>query len=312
MEKFCGTFPAYFEIQKSCYIKTDSKQNNEIIEITGCDDFLDVNFEFIDGSIYNQIIQQRISAYAKDKPFIAFTQEDDANNVEGSIHLPDIVYKLELPIFVKQQYSNIVDTIINLSHYENLRQNSQFQKYKSIIPFGMIDDYDILVNNDDWMYYYFRKMNEDIYGAAWDSKYLPINKYIDILYHAYYIHLFWRQLRNKYDDDYILWFIHKNADILSEVEHLRWGANKLMSGYTTGDDGYFSSKMIAPYDTLSEEIKQYDYCIIEYIEFLIKHYNKTPGLFSEEWVNELNAKSYESRMLRRYFFQRYNTNTIDK
>ena len=111
-------------------------------------------------------------------------------------------------------------------------------------------------------------MNEKVYGYKNSS--LPINRYIEDLYHAYFIQLLWEQLNDKYSIEEIKEFINRNMNILMEVEHIRWNVNKLMSGYSASEDSFFGNNYITPYETLDEEFKQFDACNIQYIEMLIK------------------------------------------
>lgn len=267
MEKFCGTFPSLFNIQNCSFFDSVNGLLNET-KLGHGSNFLDVRFEFVNSSIYNSGVNDLITKYSDDNPFIVLCMDDDNENIEAAIHLPDIVYKKELPLFVKQEYSNIVDTIINLSQYEQKRNRTEFQKYKNVIPFGMIDDFDILFNNEDNIVDSFQQMNEKVYGYKNSS--LPINRYIEDLYHAYFIQLLWEQLNDKYSIEEIKEFINRNMNILMEVEHIRWNVNKLMSGYSASEDSFFGNNYITPYETLDEEFKQFDACNIQYIEMLIK------------------------------------------
>lgn len=89
----------------------------------------------------------------------------------------------------------------------------------------------------------------------------------------------WVKLRNAgidFNSDFT--FDDKNLiELLSEVEHNRWAAHMLLSGWTfseTRDDNYKKHPDLVPYEKLSEPVKDYDRNTIKNIPKLVKEYFK--------------------------------------
>ena len=67
------------------------------------EDFVDVEWEFVDGSLSNPVVVKKLSMWAKDygrQLTLVITGDDDNANIVNAISLPDIVLESETPIWV--------------------------------------------------------------------------------------------------------------------------------------------------------------------------------------------------------------------
>ena len=286
MEKFCAIYAPLFEIQGCEYIITQATSTSSPMKsITASSKFLDVNFTFIKGNVYNHWVRDFIYGSSNHNSFIAICNENDNENVEVAIHLPDCVYKKNIPVFVRQNYSNIIDDLVKGSVEFDEKLHSPKYKYTSVYPFGMLNDYDYLLNSeidDKYVRFITDIYNDSNHPNAVDEVMVaPVNKYIENLYHGYYIHLLWEELTEKSNQE-ISDFLQNNKDILMEIEHLRWCVNKLMSGYSTGTiykQTYYVNKYIVPYKKLDAEFKEFCTCTIQYLKIMLeKKYDHVRGM----------------------------------
>ncbi len=108
-------------------------------------DFIDVEWEFIDGGLETTEIHKFLSD-AADNPHARFTlaiclPKDNAS-VAGALYLPEVVYEKAQQILVYQRHN---DAIVN----SIARENTINKLYERLKPFGMLDSVynDRLINN---------------------------------------------------------------------------------------------------------------------------------------------------------------------
>lgn len=130
---------------------SDSELRYEMIEYAE-NDFLDVEFEFIQGDIFSARVQREVCRWAQDRNgrylsiFLALSDQR-ANFVMG-MNMPDAVYEQEIPIFIRQDRSdNFVTNLREADRQkefaysavedEDLRTRKRHLRYANIYPFGM-------------------------------------------------------------------------------------------------------------------------------------------------------------------------------
>lgn len=115
--------------------------------------FLDIEFEFIEGNVFSESIQDNIRRWAKDNTqslSIFLAMADQRENFVMGMNMPDEVYEHEVPIFIRQDKSdNLVTNLRNadnkLLQYAWVDDNGELKKenrkarYANIYPFGMND-----------------------------------------------------------------------------------------------------------------------------------------------------------------------------
>ena len=154
----------FFEIQP-CYYGDFTEDgdkmirpNNSRLKFEGKDaDFLDIDFEFIKGDIFSHNIQNLIYEWAKDEQqylsvFLAMNNQRD--NFAIAMNMPDAVYHNSIPVFVRQDSSDNIITLLRQADaaaprkgdpeyrwYDGKQLNIKkvHGRYANIYPFGMND-----------------------------------------------------------------------------------------------------------------------------------------------------------------------------
>ncbi len=142
MNMFYSLYSNFFEIQSSYFRDfIDGDGEEEIIPPTyfsGKDaDFLDIEFEFINGESYHPGVRDYLRKLAMDKQrrlSIFISTGNDRRDINIGMSLPEELYYKEenniIPIFVHQKKSG---ELLSLLH------DISNEKFKNVYPFGMID-----------------------------------------------------------------------------------------------------------------------------------------------------------------------------
>ncbi len=95
-------------------------------------DFIDIEWEFIDGGIEIPQVRNLIGQWCKDESQIltmAVCGKDSTANTASALYLPDCVFEGQVPVFVYQPLMG-----------EMLEQAHATKRYQNIYPFGMVTD----------------------------------------------------------------------------------------------------------------------------------------------------------------------------
>ena len=291
MHLFVTRFRHFFEVQSYLcgkFVK-DKVGNVKYDEISipaskfeGKDaDFLDIQFRFVSGNIYERDVQDLLSDWANEKDQIIslfFTLPDNRQNMSAAMNLPDNIYDNGIPIFIRQNTSSLFINKIRQTSQEELTKatlnldgtihHEQLQrKFAKLYPFGMTDivfdmDKQVLkiaqcINH---VYEVYKHLNysrvpniqdichcslEDIH-KEWIA--LPVALQWSNIYCAYNItyriHTI-QAIRNDYKTP-IKDVSDDEVKQLAFVEHNRWNVEKLMLGYrkpSTDEDSYVAERI---------------------------------------------------------------------
>lgn len=302
MDFFLGHYDNIFRLSHADYVywDKDGKQLREKLRtpLEKYGDFLDVEWEFVDGSIESDNIRLLLSDWAgNEREYISLAlceNESDAN-VAAALYLPEAIYARNIPVFV---YQPLRGEVLKYAHGTC--------RYRNVYPFGMKDEcYDPLfrkriVKAKRINYLYHLENNGQKYEGMADS--LVLEKYWDTeleyiyrlsnLYAANSIPIKLRSVGidpDKVDADTT--FTPEDIEILSEVEHNRWNMERLLLGMQPVQiarrkqinamlndsdmevvghakaikrhlQDNFYHKDIAPYSELLQSSKQYDTAIV--------------------------------------------------
>ena len=250
MHMFYSLYNSFFEIQSSYYrdfIGGDGSE--EPIDPTYFEgesaNFLDIEFEFINGKSYHPGVRDYLKSLLKDKSkrlSVFISTGNDRKDINIAMSLPDEIYSLKngrsVPIYVHQKASG------ELLH---LLQDTSNSKFKKIYPFGMIDaKLDLSQNSESQMggmlinYYYSKGVlpvvnviNENEMKKIWaDTR---SSDQWSSIYSANSIDLKFKELLGniKHDWNYAKEYLKKEEIIseLCEIEQNRWNIEKLLMGY---------------------------------------------------------------------------------
>ena len=311
MDFFLGHYQNLFLLSHAKYISwnADGKIVEKIERTPDPDygDFLDVEWEFVSGSIESEQVRSLLAEWSEnDNEYLSLAiceSESDAN-LAASLYLPEIIYSKDIPVFVYQPLSG-----------EVLKYAHDTVRYDNVYPFGMKDEcYDPLFRKRivkakriNYLYQLQRNLipyegmaSQEILEEYWNTRLEYIYK-LSNLYAANAIPIKMRSVGidpDKIDDSTVL--SQNDIDILAEVEHNRWNMERLLSGtmpvktderkkinamLTDSDESVmkegkrikdqlqanFYHKDIAPYSELLEASKKYDRAIVTNIPDVMKN-----------------------------------------
>lgn len=302
MDFFLGHYDNIFRLSHASHIYWDKygNKNRKVLRKPAAEygDFLDVEWEFIDGSIESDNVRSLLHKWACSKNeylTLALCENESDANVAAALYLPEAIYARKVPVFVYQPLSG-----------EVLKYAHNTTRYSNVYPFGMKDEcYDPLfrkriVKAKRINYLYHMENNGLKYGGMADSavleKYWDTElEYIYKLSNLYAANSIPVKLRSVgVDPDNVgadTSLSQSDIAILSEVEHSRWNMERLLLGthplYASrraeindmlkdkdsevrarGKEinkhlkDNFYHKDIAPYDELLPASKQYDTAIV--------------------------------------------------
>lgn len=198
-------------------------------------DFVDVEWEFVDGSINNSEVRKKIESWANDPNqqltfFVCHDNEEQ--NLSESMALPRTIYEKEIPVMFKQSRKGL---------YEAL---SCSVKYNNIHPFGMMDcGYDVtlpLVQLAKFLKYFYdcsygnigvpTELPADQVEKAWrDEKSFKMR--FSNIYNVMTMAVKMRSLGHDAEDaDTFYALTQEEIEVLAETEHNRWCVERLMQG----------------------------------------------------------------------------------
>ena len=201
------------------------------------EDFVDVEWEFVEASIDNQVVREKFQMWATDRKqllTIVMAHSEGTHNVSEALVLPDHIYQNNIPIYIYTPQS-IVFTIC-----------------PNMIPFGMQNcGYDIslpLVNmakNVNYIYHccyednienwtgHIRnviEIDKEVRENLWEQ--LSNIKRMSCVYHAMTIVTKMRSIGIEEDDWNDFYDISKqDLDVIAQVEHNRWSVEELLLGW---------------------------------------------------------------------------------
>lgn len=241
------------------------------------DDFVDVEWEFVEGGSDDSILTYKLKKWANEQGqllTIAFCYEDDERNVGDVLALPAEVHK-HTPVWVRVKD----ETTLNF-----VKQSGQYSK---IIPFGMenveLPDMSLFIRMAQGVNYAYSQMretteeeqrqglpemavateipSEEELQRLWNNKKLNTAKRWSNIYNAFTLRSKMHSLGHPVSEWGTLFSIsEKEVEALSEVEHNRWSVEELILGYmpTTEEEHLAIQKDIKKRDELKAAFKHDD------------------------------------------------------
>ncbi|MBR5068139.1 MAG: hypothetical protein IKX25_01925 [Bacteroidales bacterium] len=204
-------------------------------------DFVDVEWEFVNGNIRNEAIRQKLKEWSTDSRqqlTIAICHSDYNRNFNEAFGLPETIYKNEIPVLCCTEDSDILHVATNGG------------AYSSIYPFGK-DHCDVntlrmlkkLAQRVNYVYNHCFSLSPDdpitapssidvdLLESQWKSVGSLTKQYSNI-FNAMTLGTKLHSLGHTSDDwkEYYA-LTMEEINILSEVEHNRWSVEELILGY---------------------------------------------------------------------------------
>lgn len=213
------------------------------------EDFVDVEWEFVDGNFYDPLMQRKLQIWGDDRDqllTIALCDTDNSNNFNRAFALPKNIYQNNITVLVRTEKSGILEKVHETEGYRNL------------YPIGMDDcGYDIrlpLLQMAKRLNYFYTcsygkegtptDMPIEKVEAAW-RKVTSFSMRYSNIYNVITVATKMRSLGHEETEwDKFFALTQEEIATLSAVEHNRWSVERLILGFRP------------PTDTEREEIRQ--------------------------------------------------------
>ena len=212
-------------------------------------DFVDVEWEFVEGRSYNDIVSYKLNKWSQDEGqqlTVAFCYEDDNRNINEALNI-SIKKNRSIPVLLK---------VSDATSIELLKQSGC---YNQLIPIGMREgvqpcmaDFIRMGQYVNYAYCNMRSSTEEEkeLGATemtiatelpteeelqelWNSSKLTTPKRWSNIYNAFTLGTKMRSLGIGMDEWERLFAISdRDVDIMAEVEHNRWCIEEMILGYS--------------------------------------------------------------------------------
>lgn len=243
-DAFIQRYSNFFE--HSYYRCIDLKQHSmtlyhEPLYHSSREDFVDVEWEFVDGDFYDPLLQQKLQLWADDKEqllTLALCDADLNNNFNRAFALPKSFYQNEITILVATESSAMLEKVRETEGYHNL------------YPIGMDDcGYDVrlpLLQMAKRLNYFYTcsygqegtptNMPVEKIEVAW-RKVLTFSMRYSNIYNVMTLATKMRSLGHEEKDwDKFYALTQEEIETLSAVEHNRWSVERLILGFRPPTD----------------------------------------------------------------------------
>lgn len=211
-------------------------------------DFVDVEWEFVEGKSYCDIISHKLNKWAHDENqqlTIAFCYDDDSRNINEALETP-----------INDNHS--IPTLIKVSDATSIELLKRCNSCKQFVPIGMsrniepnMSEFIHMAQYVNYAYCHMRNSTEEEkkQGATemniatelptdeelqklWNSPKLTTSKRWSNIYNAFTLGTKMRSLGITIDEWKKLFAINdKDVETMAEVEHNRWSVEEMILGY---------------------------------------------------------------------------------
>ena len=208
--------------------------------------FVDVEWEFVDASIYNTTVRQKLAYWAADNSqllTIVMAHSNENYNIDSALNMPEEVFLNHTPIYTYLRNATLLES------------TTQIEKFASIQPFGMLNDgYDVRLplitmaktinhiydqfyndnhqhfDNSEWQLQYAVDIDIDAMEKSWAK--LSNVKRQSSIYNAMSIASKMKSIGLEPNDWAKFYDIsQQEIELLAQVEHNRWNVEELILGY---------------------------------------------------------------------------------
>ena len=199
------------------------------------EDFVDVEWEFVDGSLSNPVIVKKLSLWAKDsgrQMTLVISGSDDNANVDNVLSLPDALLESDTPVWVRTHKDIISKTL------------GQSLRYSHVIAFGMDNcGYSIhlpIMQMAKLLHYFYScsygakgiptSFPQEEVDVEW-RKAGPLKMRLSNVCNVLTMSTKMHSLGHNADDVHTFYALtEEEIQSLSRTEHNRWSVERLLSG----------------------------------------------------------------------------------
>ena len=295
---FIQPLQALLSLSKCTFIDKDSTHSAEEVGIgrNRKEDFVDVEWEFVDGDIADIWVRDLLLSYTNENEYLTLMmcQMEADKNIASALFLPNkfhqvmmkdgkVDFEKTVPIFVFQPESE-----------EMMRTaREQIPMFANLFSFGSVkESYDPSIQQRikegkriNYIYHTSGKYNafpsDEELDRLWHD--LSYSKQMSNIYSAMHIGCKLRSVGNRP-------LTEEDVRVLSAVEHNRWNMEKLLAGYEAlpreermqrfakKDKGEAVEDLelrhmhdcIAPYNDLTRKIQEYDEIIVRNMDDIVE------------------------------------------
>lgn len=199
------------------------------------EDFVDVEWEFVDGDLCNPVVVDKLYLWAKDagrQLTVVISGPDDNANVDNAIALPDAVLEGDVPVWVRMRKDIVSKTL------------GQSARYRNILPFGMEDcGYNVclpVIQMAKLLHYFYSccyvgkgiptSFPQEEVDAEWRMA-GALKMRLSNVYNALTMATKMHSLGHDANDLHTFYALdEEEIQVLSRTEHNRWCVERLLSG----------------------------------------------------------------------------------
>lgn len=270
-------------------------------------DFLDIEWEFIEGNIADRKIRQLLKQYYRDNQegktyfTLALCQREADKNIAAAIYLPPEFHEIVMKEGDENEidYEKTIPVLVYQPESEEMLKTSgeEIEMFHNILPFGSVrESYDPSIRHrimegkrinyiyDQGKDYEFMTADSTKLDVLWRD--LSYAEQMSNIYCASHIGVKLRSMGSRKD------LSEEEMNLLAAVEHNRWNVEKLLMGFEAlpkserdkqhNDEGKkeldaakmkFKHYGIAPYEELNERNKDCDILIIKNLRDVVGNEN---------------------------------------
>ena len=302
---FQGRYEGYFDINSYRYYDAESGADDmERRSRKNGRDFLDIDFGFVKGCVEQPAVRRLLEKWAADSDnqllTVAVCLNCPPDAIAAGLYLPEIIYRNNIPVFVRQEASDSLLTLLRKDDDKNYR------KFSHVYPFGMMENCYTLnrltqiqaqLVNYVYDYYYANNCCELSFFSSWDDvvakwKGLDVALQWSNTYNAQSIGIKERSFR--LDFKHATSIAEHDLQQMARVEHNRWMMEKLLLGFRAMNaeeqkkleeldmdsrgkyksdlkNLYFVHHAICPYEELGGGMKENDLMICRALPVVVRY-----------------------------------------
>lgn len=242
IEKIDSFIHRYYNLFENSYYRIIHVDNRKILKFhepiynSSREDFIDVEWEFVESDFYDPVIQQKLMVWSEDKNSIltlALCEDSAEENFQHAFSMPKPIYLNDIPVFINVKNATLLDEVRTTNSYKNL------------YPIGMDDcGYDVSLP----LLQMAKRLNY-FYVCSYSEKGVPTDMPVDDIekewskiesfsirysniYNVMTVATKMRSLgheEEEWNNFYAL--TQDEVELLSAVEHNRWCVDRLVLGF---------------------------------------------------------------------------------
>ena len=196
------------------------------------EDFVDVEWEFVEAEVSNDILRNKLSQWASDSKqllTIVMADSDNNKNISEAMLLPKAIYKEDIPVYIYSRHGEASVPTKNMRLF-----GMQDSGYDTTLPLArMAKNINFIYGRcyaDEEQVRYAAEIDFEERETAWSK--LPMVKRMSSIYNAMSLATKMHSIGLKEDEwDKFYDIPQHDIEILAQTEHNRWSVEELILGW---------------------------------------------------------------------------------